>query len=142
MDENNNYLIYYLDTKDLIISHKFIKEIGSSLPVFSSNKSQVRKLYESLNTEPSPNFQKSERKKKVRWSLRQNELDYNINLIYTPSSNEEMSCIGIIQGIRDMIYHHLVKSIPSVPIFSNKEKKVIVILFKIKDFDRFWITLR
>ena len=125
LDESNSYLIYYLDNKDLILPPKLIKEIGCSLPVFSGTKSNVRKLYEAINSDPSPNFQKSDKKKKEKSGFKQyNEND--INLIYTPSATDEMKCTSLVQAIKDMLYHHIIKSIPASPAFLNKENKVII----------------
>ena len=125
LDEtHSNYLIYCLDNNELFISHKLIKDIGSSIPVFSNSKSNLKKLYDKINSEPSPNFQKQDKKKREKWNSRHHTNDYNVNLIYTPSSDEEINCQNIIQGVKDMLYQNIVKSIPAHPIFSNKEKKV------------------
>lgn len=124
LDESSSYLIYYLDNKDLILPPKLIKEIGCSLPVFSGTKSHVRKLYESINPDPSPNFQKTDKKKKEKNGFKQyNEND--MNLIYNPSANDEMKCTSLVQAIKDMLYQHIIKSIPASPVFLNKDNKVI-----------------
>ena len=126
LDENhNNYFIYSLDTSELFISHKLIKDVGSVIPVFSNSKSNIKKLYEKINSEPSPNFQKNDKKRKEKFISRHHHPSDNVNLIYTPSNEDEINCQNIVQGIKDMLYQHIVKSIPSRPLFSNKEKKVL-----------------
>jgi len=123
-DTYDNHLIYSLDNNKLIISTKICKEIGTSLPLFSNTKSHLRKLYEKINAEPSPNFEKNDKKKKDKWFSRHHTADYNVNLIYTPTSENEINSQNIIQAIKDMMCQHIVKSIPAQPIFTNKEKKV------------------
>ena len=128
LDETyDNYLIYCLDNSELFISSKLTKEIGSCVPVFSNSKTQLRKLYEKINAEPSPNFQKNDKKKRDRRFSRRQNNDYRVNLIYTPSSEQEITCQQIIYSVKDMLYQHIVKSIPAQPIFTNKEKKVFLI---------------
>ena len=71
LDEtHNNYVIYCLDTNELCISRKLMKDIGSSIPVFSTSKSQLKNIYEKINSEPSPNFQKIEKKKRDKRNSR------------------------------------------------------------------------